>query len=68
MISDVIILVLLFMAFLWAFSKLLKCIFNLQALKREMKNPGALPRTCGMVLNKKTRKLEADSRPIVPFE
>lgn len=52
----------------WAFSKLLKAWYNLKALSYEKKHPGSLPRSCGLVFNKKTGKLEADSRPLLPFE
>lgn len=53
--------------FIWAFTKLLKSIFNLQELCRGRKHPSSVPRTAGMVVNKKTKKLEADSRQILPF-
>lgn len=65
--KQILLLILLAIIFMWAFKKLLESIFNLQALMREKKQPGSLPRTVGMVLNKKTGKLEADSRTILPF-
>ena len=65
---DVIALVFFAIVFCWAFGKLLKSIFNLRAINRAKKYHYAEPRTCGMVLNKKTQKLEADSRLILPFE
>ena len=65
---DVIALIFLAIVFCWAFTKLLKSIFNLRAINRAKKYYYAGPRTCGMVLNKKTQKLEADSRLILPFE
>lgn len=52
----------------WGFSKLLKTCYNLKALFYEKKHPGSLPRSCGIVFNKKTGKLEADNRPLLPFE
>ena len=65
--KQILLLILLAIIFMWAFKKLLESIFNFQTLMREKKHPGSVPRTAGMVLNKKTGKLEADSHPILPF-
>ena len=51
----------------WAVKKIIKSILNLRALHFGKKYPYGQPRTAGMVYNKKTCKLEADNRQILPF-
>ncbi len=52
----------------WLTNKLIVACIDLYYLLRAKKHPEKFPRTEGIVFNKKTRKLEADSRPILPLE
>lgn len=52
----------------WCFNKLLWSWYKFTAARRARKHPEDFPRTGSMVFNKKTKQLEADSRPILPEE
>ena len=51
----------------WATKKIIKAILNLRALYLGKKHPYGQPRSAGMVYNKKTAKLEADNKQVLPF-
>ena len=53
---------------MWLFRKLLWACIKFSVLIHAKKHPEDVPRTEGLVFNKKTKKLEADSRPILPSE
>ena len=53
---------------MWIFRKLLWACIKFSVLNHAKKHPKDVPRTEGLVFNKKTKKLEADSRPILPSE
>ena len=53
---------------MWIFRKLLWACIKFSVLNHAKKHPEDVPRTEGLVFNKKTKKLEADSRPILPSE
>ena len=53
---------------MWLFRKLLWACIKLSVLIHTQKHPEDIPRTEGLVFNKKTKKLEPDSRPILPEE
>ena len=55
------------MVFAWCVRKLVRIWFNLGAFCKHQKHPENAPRTGGLVFNKKTGKLEEDSRIILPF-
>ncbi len=50
------------------FYKLLWACIKFSVLIHAKKHPEDVPRTEGLVFNKKTKKLETDSRPILPAE
>lgn len=51
----------------WAFSQMIKALYNIKAFQEEKKNPGTHTNRGGMVLNIKTGKLEADNNIVMPF-
>ncbi len=53
---------------MWLFRKLLWACIKLSVLIHAQKHPEDIPRTEGLVFNKKTKKLEPDSQPILPGE
>ena len=67
--SMILLIILLGSAFMWCFSKLVKCFKKFKAPKNEKKNsalqPSCKPET---VLNKKADKSDAVSCPVLPFK
>lgn len=48
--------------------KIVQCMLNLKSLSYAKKHPYNVPRTDGIVFNKKTSKLEEDSSQMLPFK
>ncbi len=65
---DIFLLIVLVCLLMWCFKKLLWNIYKLQDIRRAEKHPEAFPREEHVVFNKKTGKLEEDSRPILPTD
>ena len=65
---DIFLLIVLVCLLMWCFKKLLWNIFKLQDIRRAEKYPEAFPREEHVVFNKKTGKIEEDSRPILPTD
>lgn len=52
----------------WLAGKLISGCVDFYYICRAQKHPEKFPRTDGLVYNRKTKKLEADSRPLLPGE
>ncbi len=62
-----VLLLLCALVLVWSFSCLIKAIFNFKAAKRAVKHSDRGFFSNGMVINRKTKKVEEDSSPILPF-
>ena len=65
---DIFLLIVLACLLMWCFRKLLWNIYKLQDICWAKKHPDTFPREEHIVFNKKTGKLEPDSRPILPTD
>lgn len=52
----------------FSLKRLFFAILNLNALRQYKKHPDPMNQRHGIVYNRKTKKLEADQSPILPYE
>ena len=51
-----------------SFKFIIEAIFNLIEIRKEKKHSGSRHHSFGIVYNKKTKKLEEDSKQVLPFD
>lgn len=61
-------IILLTIVALYAVKKIIFAILNLRALNQYRKSPDSISQRQGIVYNKRTKKLEADQSPILPYK
>lgn len=61
-------IILLTIVAIYAIIKIILAILNLRALNQYRKSPDAIHQRQGIVYNKRTKKLEADQSPILPYK
>ncbi|MBQ7304529.1 MAG: hypothetical protein IJW75_06430, partial [Alphaproteobacteria bacterium] len=68
LVTKIIILVLCTIIVCFCAARIIECFINIKLYRYSKKNPEDAIYSQGMVYNKKSGKLEADNRSILPFE